>query len=54
MMVMGAIEGFTNSKADQSPQPLESTPAMESQPPMKSLSSLAVSDAIEGVEYFGS
>jgi hypothetical protein len=43
MMVLGMIDGFTDTKADRSPQALESTPAMESQPLAESLYSLAVS-----------
>jgi hypothetical protein len=49
MMVLGAIEGFTNSKADRSPTAPDSTPTIESQPLMESLHSLVVSEAAVSV-----
>jgi hypothetical protein len=45
MMVLGVIEGFTDTKADRSPTRLESMPVMEFQSLMEPLNSLAVSDA---------
>jgi hypothetical protein len=44
VMVPEAIEGSTNTKADH-PKHVESTPAIESQPLMKSLGSLEVGGA---------